>query len=150
MRVSEILRQLADLVDQEEGTDQMPVQMPDQTAQPDEMCADVAVTQMEPVEIALDGTEDEPMVSPLQQQHELMKKATGVDNHVDTFAGEDGGEDELELMKKMAGIGEEQEGPHDHAADCQQVSINPRANAALEANGKQDHRLMQTKHRDQK
>jgi hypothetical protein len=39
-------------------------------------------------------------------------------------------------MKKAAGIGEEQQGPHNYAEDIKPVSLNPRANAALEANGK--------------
>jgi hypothetical protein len=43
---------------------------------------------------------DETFVPPLQQKHELLKKATGVENNVDKFADDD----ELATMQANAGI----------------------------------------------
>jgi len=169
MRVSEILRNLADLVDQTEdaavqdATGQMPVQAEQPCDQPGEGGAEVTVTHLEPVEIdGTDNSEPETMISPLQQEHELLKKSQGVDNHVEEFAdasaqvdaevGEEantadqGYNDEIASMKQMAGIGEEQQGPVDHAQDLKPASLNPRANAALQANGKKH--LAHTKRRD--
>lgn len=168
MRVSEILRQLAELVDQTEDAAVADAGM-DQSAGADVTepgmdgaetgCGDITVTQLEPVEVdGTDGTEAETMVSPLQQEHELLKKSQGVDNHVDEFAEDEldtaekdwEGEmksdsmevpepeleedDELEAMKRLAGV-HENNGPHNYAEDIKPVSMNPRANAALEASG---------------
>jgi len=41
------------------------------------------------------------MVAPLQQKHELLKKATDVENHVDAFADDLGSN---EYLQKLAGI----------------------------------------------
>jgi len=99
MRVSEILRNLADLVDQTEdaavqdATGQMPVQAEQPCDQPGEQGAEVTVTHLEPVEVSSDdGSEPATMISPLQQEHELLKKSQGVDNNVAEFAGDDGDE----------------------------------------------------------
>ena len=55
-----------------------------------------------------DDENDEVMVPPLQQKHELLKKATGVENNTDCFAAEipaeDDGETNPEELKKLAGI----------------------------------------------
>jgi len=108
------------------------------------------VTQLVPVDTdeKLDP-ETATMVTPLQQEHELLKKSQGVENNVAEFASQEGDyNDELSAMKKSAGIGEEQQGPVDHAADMQPVTINPRAVAATEANhGEPDPRLKNTERR---
>lgn len=204
MRVSEILRQLADLVDQTEDVAVQDAGMePGAEAGECPMAQDgaetgageITITQLEPVTVdGEDQSEPETMVSPLQQEHELLKKSQDVDNHVDEFADAnakaeafgdtqdnvemDGGpqdeveenaltdryyggadedewtsamghdqddpeerigqpddedevyEDELARMKQIAGIGEEAQGPVDHAENCRPVSINPRAEAA--------------------
>ena len=89
MKIGEILRQLADYVDAQEeetgypGDHQEPANPPDLDAQ--------AGTGESP---------DETFVSPLQQKHELLKKATGVENNVDKFADDD----ELAAMQANAGI----------------------------------------------
>lgn len=142
MQVSEILRKLADLVDQTEG--EIAPEMP--AEEPCVPGAGIQVTHLEPVEVDnTDGSESEPMVSPLQQQHELMKKSQGVDNHVEEFAAEEQEvapdddliyKDQIQAMQKIAGIGEENQGPHNYAEDLKPASLNPRANAALEANSK--------------
>jgi len=87
MKIGEILRKLADVVDAEEAgrTGQATTQtiIPDLNAQ--------AGTGESP---------DEIYVGPLQQKHELLKKATGVENNVDQFAADD----ELAKMQQNAGI----------------------------------------------
>ena len=129
-----------------------------------------------PVEVDnTDDTDPGIMVSPLQQQHELLKKATGIENNVDTFDGSHCGDVEPELddedaddndphsynspseddqynkelsrMQKIAGIGEDN-APVDHGEALRPVSMNPRAVAATEAHSKQDKRLQQTKRRE--
>ena len=69
-----------------------------------------------------DETSDETMVPPLQQKHELLKKATGVENNTDTFADDD--DAELARMLQIAGVGQQQPETGD-------VSINPKMNAAM-------------------
>ena len=143
MQISDILRKVADIVDQAEDVsadaEAMPAEQPGA-----EGGAEIKIAQLEPVEVdGEDGTESETMVSPLQQEHELLKKSQGVDNNVDQFAEEEGEveeddsyNDELAQMKKMAGIGEE-EVSRDVSDNLRPASLNPRANAALEANGKE-------------
>jgi len=161
MRISDILRTMADVVDKAEGEAQ--VQQP--VAQEPVAVAPVApVVQGElevPAETPCDAqaeldpelnADEVTMVSPLQQEHELLKKSQGVNNNVSEFAGDEQGDDdydsELASMKQAAGIGEESQGPHNYAEDLKPVSINPRAVAATEANGKQDPRLKQTQRRN--
>jgi len=155
MRISDILRTMADAVDQAEGGEQALQAEPTQIAPaPPEAVAQQPM--QEPSAIpAMQGELEAPaeetpcgeldagevtMVSPLQQEHELLKKSQGVNNNVSEFAGDEQSDDdydsELASMKQAAGIGEEQEGPYNHASDCRPASLNPRANAALEANGK--------------
>jgi len=87
MKIGEILRQLADVLDAEEAgrTGQATTQdiAPDLNAQ--------AGTGESP---------DEIYIGPLQQKHELLKKATGVENNVDQFAADD----EIAQMQQNAGI----------------------------------------------
>jgi hypothetical protein len=106
MNIAEILRGLADKLDGEQ-----PQQGP-QSAQ----LHPAQAQQDENPEVNTDS-----MVSPLQQKLELLKKAAGVDNAYDDgeiAGGEehgcedcgadpcqcDGGEDELDAMKRMAGL----------------------------------------------
>jgi len=62
-----------------------------------------------------DDTEIEVMVTPLQQKHELLKKATDTANDVDKFDDDmsDHRDNELDLLKKMAGIKDSQPAPDD-------------------------------------
>lgn len=87
MKAAEILRKLADLID----------------SQGDEPQA-VPAAELAPVEVDnTDNTEPTTMVPPLQAKLELLKKASGVENHYDTPC--DSAEDaELALMKQRAGI----------------------------------------------
>lgn len=144
MQVSEILRGLADLIARAENDE--PV---NQTQEP-EMAVDMGAPEAEPAcgceqgEVEIAEPEEEElgvMVSPLQQELELKKKAEGVPNMYDNSAEGDEyeapEEDELAAIKRMAGIGESK--PYDYGDEIRrqgQMSINPRMNAALIANGK--------------
>lgn len=88
MKASEILRKLADLVDSHSDND-------------------IQQAVLQPVEVDnTDNTEVTTMVPPLQAKLELLKKATGVENHYDSEETPcDSAEDaELALMKQRAGI----------------------------------------------
>lgn len=89
MKAAEILRKLADLIDQND--------QPTQTS---------TVVELQPVEVDnVDNTETSTMVPPLQQKLELLKKAVGVDSQFDDECPCDDAEDaELALMKQRAGI----------------------------------------------
>ena len=96
MKAAEILRKLADLIDQ--NGDEGQVERPENSVQHAELA---------PVEVDnTDNTETTTMVPPLQAKLELLKKATGVENHYDSEDTPcDGAEDaELTLMKQRAGI----------------------------------------------
>ncbi len=92
MKTSEILRKLADMIDSSEETDRPANSVPH--------------AELEPVDVDnTDNTELSTMVPPLQQKIELLKKATGVDNHYDDNE-ECGCEepDELDIIKQHAGL----------------------------------------------
>jgi hypothetical protein len=95
MKAAEILRKLADMIDQhgDEGS----VERPENSVQHAELA---------PVEVDnTDNTETTVMVAPLQAKLELLKKATGVESHYDEATPCDSAEDaELALMKQRAGI----------------------------------------------
>lgn len=179
MQISDILRKVADIVDQAEevsaDAEAMPAEHPGE-----EGTVDVKIAQLEPVDVNNDdGSEGASMVSPLQQEHELLKKSQGVDNHADAIAdqtaqteaevnptveepkesrasdedewssamghdqddpeemiGQPDDDDDLEEMKRLAGIGKEQPS-RDVSGNLGPAGLNPRANAALEANGKE-------------
>jgi hypothetical protein len=107
MKLSDIMRDIADLIDQkmsQGGTDEI-----DRSIGSDggDAMSSKTMQRMEPVpEPEQDTGDDDKMVPPLQQKHELLKKVAGVDNEYDREEGGCGGEepDELDRMKKMAGI----------------------------------------------
>lgn len=84
MKMTDVLRSIADMLDQKIG--QKPGSLsPVKTAEPD--------------------LEDNPvMVPPLQAKLEILKKSEGLPNVYDDDAGEDEGSDELEVIKKNAGL----------------------------------------------
>ena len=89
MKLSDIMRDIADLLDQ----------------QGDDPQGGATNTHLKPVQAPEPEMADEPlMVPPLQQKHELLKKVAGVDNAYDQEAGSDQQPDDLDRMKKMAGI----------------------------------------------
>lgn len=89
MKAAEILRKLADLIDQNSGNEQ-------------EVPHAVQTTELTPIEVDnTDHADNEVMVAPLQQKLELLKKATGVESHYDDEGCES---DELTQIKRNAGI----------------------------------------------
>ncbi len=123
MKVSEILRDLANYIDQVHSDDE-------------------SSGHTEPVEVDNDDdTESETMVSPLQQKHEILKKAADKLDHPEYEPDQDfeqvSDEDEmaeLEMLKKCAGIYDVKPVPGDDMSSMTTIpSINPKMNAALEA-----------------
>ena len=95
MKAAEILRKLADMIDQH--SDESGVERPENTV-PHAELAPVAVDNT-------DNTETSTMVPPLQAKLELLKKATGVESHYDKETPCDSAEDaELALIKSRAGV----------------------------------------------
>ena len=90
MNIAEILRGLADKIASMEAGQAAPTQSGGQA-------------QLQPVEVDnTDHTDDAVMIAPLQQKIELLKKSVGVPN---AFDGEEAGApDELELIKRNAGV----------------------------------------------
>ena len=93
MKAAEILRKLADVIDQHSTEGDRPTNS-------------VPHAELEPIEVDnTDHTETSVMVPPLQQKIELLKKATGVESHYDDEEGCGCEEpDELEVIKQHAGI----------------------------------------------
>jgi len=90
MKMSDILRDLADLLDQKQGQD----------AGMSQNSTQQRMTAITPTEPELD---DEPVMVPaLQQKHELLKKVAGVASAYDDQSSK--APSELDRMKKMAGI----------------------------------------------
>ena len=95
MQISDILRKVADIVDQVEGEGvaQEPGVQQAPGAQPDQ----AQTGQLTAVDVSSDdNTETDSMISPLQQEHELLKKSQGVENNVSEFAGDEGLEGDVE------------------------------------------------------
>jgi hypothetical protein len=104
MRAAEILRKLADIVDSadQSSTDEIAPSLGSGS-----VMANKTMQRMTAVpEPENDTGDDDKMVPPLQQKHELLKKVAGVDNEYDRAETDCGNEepDELNRMKKMAGI----------------------------------------------
>ena len=106
MKLSDIMRDIADLIDQkmsQGGTDDIGRSIGSDGG---DAMSSKTMQRMDPVpEPEQDTGDDDKMVPPLQQKHELLKKVAGVDNEYDREAAADCGEpDEIARMKKMAGI----------------------------------------------
>jgi hypothetical protein len=84
MKMADVLRDIADLIDQKMGSNDSEQQ-----------------NRLEPVEVDKPNDEEQPkMVPPLQAKLEILKKSEGLPN---VYDGE-GSSDEIALMKKRAGI----------------------------------------------
>jgi hypothetical protein len=91
MRLADIMRDIADLLDQKQG-------------QGADLSQNSTQQRMTPAEVEEPELSDEPlMVPPLQQKHELLKKVAGVANTYDNDDQPEQGDD-LNRMRKMAGI----------------------------------------------
>jgi hypothetical protein len=89
MKLSDIMRDIADLLDQQSNDQQ----------------GGATNSHLKPVQAPEPEMADEPlMVPPLQQKHELLKKVAGVENAYDQEADSNQQPDDLNRMKKMAGI----------------------------------------------
>lgn len=97
MKASEILRKLADVIDSAEAGQQAPVAQAAQQAVPAPVKA-VALAPAEQPEAEQPEVAITTFVPPLQTKIELLKKAVDVDSVYDK------GGDELQQMKKRAGI----------------------------------------------
>lgn len=122
MRASEILRGLADLIDNVEqgGEQQQPQAAIATSTEIEQPKAHLAVVDVD----NQDDTDKTTMVPPLQQKIELLKKSVNVDNEFDQgfdqVDQEQKGEqevDELAVIKKNAGINPQQIAQHELAKD---------------------------------
>jgi hypothetical protein len=93
MKMAEILRNLADMIERNETGGEAPAEVPKQIQSPE--FHKVAVANVE------QGEPYSTMTSPLQQKLELLKKAAGVESAYDEECGDT---DPLDQMKKMAGL----------------------------------------------
>jgi hypothetical protein len=84
MKMADVLRDIADVIDQKMGSNDSEQQ-----------------NRLEPVQVEKPQDEEQPkMVPPLQAKLEILKKSEGLPN---VYDGE-GSSDEIALMKKRAGI----------------------------------------------
>jgi len=89
MKMSDILRTMADIMDCENDSQDEPELLDVTTVTPD-LTPDND-----------DITDDNTMVPPLQQKHELLKKASGVNNNTEEFEQPD---TEMNMLKSLAGL----------------------------------------------
>ena len=106
MKMTDIIRDIADLIDQkmsQGGTDDIGRSIGSDSG---DALDNKTMRRMQSVpEPEQDTGDDDKMVPPLQQKHELLKKVAGVDNEYDREEEAGCGEaDEIARMKKMAGI----------------------------------------------
>lgn len=105
MKLSDIMRDIADIIDQkmgQGGTDEIGRSVGSDGG---DVMANKTMQRMEPVpEPEQDTGDDDKMFPPLQQKQELLKKVAGVDNEYDREAVCGDQPDDLDRMKKMAGI----------------------------------------------
>jgi hypothetical protein len=107
MKISDIFRKIADVIDQEQDPGQPDAQLQN----PAELSHVSAGEPVDNVDNQDAGADDDIMIPPLQLKTELLKRAVGVDNvYDDQRANEVGGDDcgcaddEIARMKQMAGI----------------------------------------------
>ena len=87
MRMSDIIRKIADLMDNNPGS---------------ELSGNTTQNRSDPIELKKPGEEDQPvMVPPLQAKLEILKKSEGIPNVYDGEGEEDA---ELAAIKKNAGL----------------------------------------------
>jgi hypothetical protein len=85
MKMADVLRDIADLIDQKMGGNDSEQQ-----------------NRLEPVQVEKPQDEEQPkMVPPLQAKLEILKKSEGMPN---VYDGEGKGDDELAAIKKNAGL----------------------------------------------
>ena len=92
MKAAEILRKLADVIDQHSSEGDRPTNS-------------VPHAELEPVAVDnTDNTEPSTFVAPLQAKLELLKKSTGVESHYDQEPCDSAEDAEIDLIKQRAGV----------------------------------------------
>jgi hypothetical protein len=104
MKIQDVLRRVADMMDSE--PESMSDQMPNQ--------AKMAAVEVDNE----DGTAPDAMVSPLQQQLEIMKKVAGIPNSFDSADEESEEYDDEEACGCGGGDHEEHDDGHENALDA--------------------------------
>jgi hypothetical protein len=105
MNIAEILRKMADIVDQTQDPGR-----PDEKIQnPAQLSPTAAGTPVENPDNMDMGADDAVMIPPLQLKTELLKKAVGVDSVFDpgeprADEAHDNQHDELEIIRRHAGV----------------------------------------------
>jgi tetrahydromethanopterin S-methyltransferase subunit F len=103
MKISDIFRQVADAIDQQENPGIADERLQNRA----EMMPASAGVEVDNVDNQDAGADDEVMVPPLQLKIELLKRAVGVDNVYDDQRADqvtDNSDDELAAIKRNAGI----------------------------------------------
>lgn len=103
MKIADILRQVADAIEQEQD----PGQPDDQIQNPAALTAASAGVPVDNPDNSDAGEGDPIMIPPLQLKTELLKRAVGVDNIYDPGeprADEAHGGDDIEMLRRNAGI----------------------------------------------
>lgn len=107
MKPSEILRQLADMLDAQQTSDTSSIEEPGALSPEITPKQSASVTQGTEDMSGLTPPPEDLFLPPLQMKLELLKKATGVENVYDEEEAEDGQShsyDELDAIKRNAGI----------------------------------------------
>jgi len=105
MKIADLLRRVADAVEQEQN----PARPDDQIQNPAELSPTAAGAPVDPPHNQDAGAGDAVMIPPLQLKTELLKKAVGVDSVYDpgearADQAHDNSEDELDIIRRHAGV----------------------------------------------
>ena len=103
MKISDVLRQVADALDQQQN----PAQPDDRIQNPAELSPTAAGAPVDAPSNQDAGEDDDVMIPPLQLKTELLKKAVGVDSVFDPGeprADEVHGHDEVDRIRDLAGV----------------------------------------------
>ena len=105
MKISDVLRQVADAIEQQEN----PAAPDDAIQNPAELSATAAGSEVDTPHNQDAGADDAVMIPPLQLKTELLKKAVGVDSVFDPGEARadqcsDNQEDELDVIRRHAGV----------------------------------------------
>jgi len=105
MKISDVLRQVADAIEQQEN----PAQPDERLQNPAQLSPTAAGTEVDAPRNQDAGADDDVMIPPLQLKTELLKKAVGVDSVFDdgeprADQAHDNQPDELDVIRRHAGV----------------------------------------------
>jgi len=105
MKISDVLRQVADAIEQQEN----PAQPDERLQNPAQLSPTAAGVEVDAPHNQDAGAEDAVMIPPLQLKTELLKKAVGVDSVFDANGPRaeecsDNQPDELDIIRRHAGV----------------------------------------------